>query len=96
MRPDHEGVGWAIYNADCVEILAGLPDEQINERIGPAYREAGLQCHDSKGFRLARVFEAWGVLLDGLRKEVSWNPVKRRALAYLLLVVVAGGWCDWW
>lgn len=30
MRPDYEGARWAIYNADCVETLAGLPDGAID------------------------------------------------------------------
>jgi len=30
MAPDYEGESFAIYNADCVEILAGLPDESID------------------------------------------------------------------
>lgn len=30
MRPDYEGDAWAIYNADCVEVLAGMPDECVD------------------------------------------------------------------
>ncbi|MBL4929352.1 DNA-methyltransferase [Fuscibacter oryzae] len=30
MGPDFQGQNWALYNADCVEILAGLPDESID------------------------------------------------------------------
>ena len=30
MKPTYEGHKWAIYNADCVEILSGLPDESID------------------------------------------------------------------
>jgi len=30
MKPTHEGHNWAIYNADCVEILSGLPDESVD------------------------------------------------------------------
>jgi len=30
MRPDHEGDAWAIYNGDCTEILAGMPDECVD------------------------------------------------------------------
>lgn len=30
MRPDFQGDQWAIYNADCVEVLAGLPEGMID------------------------------------------------------------------
>lgn len=30
MQPDHEGRSWAIYNADTVEVLAGMPDGLID------------------------------------------------------------------
>lgn len=30
MQPDYEGQEWAIYNADCVELLAGLPDDSVD------------------------------------------------------------------
>ena len=30
MKPDYEGNRWAIYNADCVELLMGLPDDSID------------------------------------------------------------------
>lgn len=30
MKPDYEGKRWAIYNADCVELLMGLPDDSID------------------------------------------------------------------
>lgn len=30
MKPTHEGKKWAVYNADCVEVLAGLPDESVD------------------------------------------------------------------
>lgn len=30
MKPDYEGNSWAVYNADCVELLMGLPDESID------------------------------------------------------------------
>lgn len=30
MQPDFEGREWALYNADCVEVLAGLPDGLID------------------------------------------------------------------
>ena len=30
MTPDHEGDAWAIYNADCVETLAGMPEGLID------------------------------------------------------------------
>lgn len=30
MGPDFQGQNWAIYNADCVEILAGMPDDSID------------------------------------------------------------------
>ena len=30
MKPDYEGNNWAIYNADCVELLMGLPDDSID------------------------------------------------------------------
>jgi len=30
MQPDYEGLEWAIYNADCVELLAGLPDDSVD------------------------------------------------------------------
>ncbi len=30
MKPDHEGDGWAVYNADCVEIMAGMPSDSID------------------------------------------------------------------
>lgn len=30
MQPDYEGREWAIYNADCVELLAGLPDNSVD------------------------------------------------------------------
>jgi len=33
MRPDYEGRHWALYNADCVELLAGLPDESIDASV---------------------------------------------------------------
>jgi DNA modification methylase len=33
MKPFREGHGWAIYNADCVEILAGLPDDSIDASV---------------------------------------------------------------
>jgi DNA modification methylase len=30
MKPTYEGGHWAVYNADCVEILSGLPDDCID------------------------------------------------------------------
>lgn len=33
MQPDYEGRNWAIYNADCIEALAGLPDGLIDLAI---------------------------------------------------------------
>lgn len=30
MKPDYEGNKWAIYNADCVEVLAGMPEGLID------------------------------------------------------------------
>lgn len=30
MQPDYEGDAWAVYNADCVEVLAGMPDGLID------------------------------------------------------------------
>jgi len=30
MQPDHEGDGWAVYNADTVEVMHGLPDGSID------------------------------------------------------------------
>lgn len=30
MQPDYQGKNWAIYNADCVEVLAGLPEGLID------------------------------------------------------------------
>ena len=30
MKPDYQGNNWAIYNADCVELLMGLPDDSID------------------------------------------------------------------
>lgn len=33
MRPDYEGDGWAVYNGDCVEILAGMPEGCIDLAI---------------------------------------------------------------
>jgi len=33
MKPTHEGGSWAVYNADCVEILAGMPDESIDAAV---------------------------------------------------------------
>jgi DNA modification methylase len=33
MKPTYEGGSWAVYNADCVEILAGMPDESIDAAV---------------------------------------------------------------
>lgn len=33
MRPDFEGQNWAVYNADCVELLSGLPDECVDVAV---------------------------------------------------------------
>lgn len=33
MQPDHEGLNWAIYNADTVEWLAGCPENMIDLAI---------------------------------------------------------------
>ena len=30
MRPDFEGQSWAVYQADCVEVLAGLPEGLVD------------------------------------------------------------------
>jgi hypothetical protein len=30
MKPDYQGHNWGIYNADCVELLMGLPDDFID------------------------------------------------------------------
>lgn len=30
LKPENEGRGWAIYNADCVEVMAAMPDEVID------------------------------------------------------------------
>lgn len=30
MQPDHEGDGWAVYNADTVEVLSGMPDGVVD------------------------------------------------------------------
>jgi len=30
MRPDYEGSNWAIYNADCVEMLLGMPSDSVD------------------------------------------------------------------
>ena len=33
MTPDYQGRNWAIYNADCIEALAGLPEGLIDLSI---------------------------------------------------------------
>lgn len=33
MRPDHEGAGWGLYNADCVEVLTGLPESSMDHAV---------------------------------------------------------------
>ena len=33
MKPDYEGRNWAVYNADCVEALAGMPDDCIDTAV---------------------------------------------------------------
>lgn len=33
MQPDHQGKEWAVYQADCVETLAGMPDGLIDLAI---------------------------------------------------------------
>lgn len=33
MQPDFQGNQWALYNADCVEILAGLPDNSVDVAV---------------------------------------------------------------
>jgi DNA modification methylase len=30
MQPDYEGKNWAVYTADCVEILSGWPDDSVD------------------------------------------------------------------
>lgn len=30
MKPEYQGAHWGLYNADCVEVLAGLPDESVD------------------------------------------------------------------
>lgn len=30
MKPDYEGHNWAIYNADCVEMLMGMPSDSVD------------------------------------------------------------------
>lgn len=30
MKPEYQGNSWAVYNADCVEILSALPDESVD------------------------------------------------------------------
>lgn len=30
MKPDYEGANWALYNADCIETMAGLPDGLVD------------------------------------------------------------------
>jgi DNA modification methylase len=30
MKPDYEGAGWGLYNADCIEVLAGMPEGLID------------------------------------------------------------------
>jgi DNA modification methylase len=30
MKPDYQGAGWGLYNADCIEVLAGLPEGSID------------------------------------------------------------------
>lgn len=33
MTPDHQGANWGLYNADCIEVLAGLPEGLIDLAI---------------------------------------------------------------
>lgn len=33
MKPEYEGKKWAVYNADCVEVLSGMPDECIDVMV---------------------------------------------------------------
>lgn len=33
MKPEYEGRGWGLYNSDCIEVLAGLPDGLIDLAI---------------------------------------------------------------
>lgn len=33
MTPEYEGRNWAVYNSDCIEVLAGLPDGLIDLAI---------------------------------------------------------------
>jgi DNA modification methylase len=33
MQPDYEGANWGLYNADCVEVLAGMPDDCIDVAV---------------------------------------------------------------
>ena len=30
MKPDYEGHSWAVYNADCVEMLMGMPSDSVD------------------------------------------------------------------
>ncbi|NBT76797.1 MAG: site-specific DNA-methyltransferase [Betaproteobacteria bacterium] len=30
MKPDYQGHNWAVYNADCVELLMGLPNDSVD------------------------------------------------------------------
>jgi len=30
MKPDYEGHNWAVYNADCVEMLMGMPSDSVD------------------------------------------------------------------
>lgn len=30
MKPDYQGQNWAVYNADCIEVLAGMPEGMID------------------------------------------------------------------
>lgn len=33
MKPEYQGQNWGLYNADCVEILAGMPDESVDVAV---------------------------------------------------------------
>ena len=33
MNPDYEGANWALYNADCIEVMKGLPEGMIDLAI---------------------------------------------------------------
>ena len=75
-RQQKAGDGWALYNGDCVEVMAGLPDESVGLSVfSPPFAELYAYSDDVRDLGNSRNYEEFFVqfdfVIDHLRRLIK-------------------------